>query len=90
VTLTELGRDEEGRAAVSFRAPNGSVSIACRYDEPIRFLQVFSGDTLASHRRHGLALEPYTCAPDAFNNRLGLIRLEPGAAVAVRWSVGAE
>jgi aldose 1-epimerase len=90
VTLTDLDRDENGRAAVNFRSPDGSISITCQYDEPIRFLQLFSGDTLTAHRREGLAIEPCTCPPDSFNNEVGLIRLSPGGSVTVRWTIRAE
>jgi aldose 1-epimerase len=90
VTLTALGRDEEGRAVANLRSPDGSVSITCKYEEPIQFVQIFSGDTLETHRREGLAIEPYTCPPDAFNNGVGLIRLSPGGSVTVRWTVTVE
>jgi aldose 1-epimerase len=41
------------------------------------FLQVFSGD-LPDVQRRGLAVEPMTCAPNAFRSGDGLLRLEPG------------
>jgi len=87
VTLTELARDDEGKAVVNLLARDGSISITCKYDEPIRYVQLYTGDTLGSHRREGVAIEPYTCAPDAFNNGLGLIRLAPGASLRVRWTI---
>jgi len=90
VTLTDLARDREGRATANFRSPDGAVSITCKYDESIKYLQVFTGDTLSSHRREGLAIEPYSCAPDAFNNGLGLIRLAPGESTRLRWTISAE
>jgi len=47
------------------------------------YLQVFSGDSLApERRRRGLAVEPMSCAPDAFNSGAGLVVLDPGE----RWS----
>ncbi len=90
VTLTDLAHDAEGRASANFRSPDGAISITCRYDEPIRYLQVYSGDTLSAHKREGLAIEPCTCPPDAFNNGVGLISLAPGASVSVRWSISAD
>lgn len=91
VTLTDLARDADGRASANLRAPDGSISITCRYDEPVRFLQLFSGDTLAAeHRRKGLAIEPLTCAPNSFNNGIGLDRLEPGGSAHMRWTVTAQ
>ena len=90
VTLTDLARDENGWATANFRSPDGGISISCKYDAAVGYLQVFTGDTLTSHRRHGLAIEPYTCAPDAFNNGLGLIPLAPGASTSVHWGISAE
>ena len=90
VTLTDLARDDEGRAVTNLRAHDGSFSVTCKYDEPIKFVQLFTGDTLPSHQREGVAIEPYTCAPDAFNNGLGLIRLAPGASQRVRWTISAD
>lgn len=49
------------------------------WDSDFGFLQCFSGDSLApARRRRGLAAEPMTCAPDAFNSGDGLIRLRRG------------
>lgn len=49
------------------------------WDSEFSFLQCFSGDSLPpTRRRRGLAVEPMTCAPDAFNSFDGLIRLGPG------------
>lgn len=46
------------------------------------FLQVFTPPD-----RNALAIEPMTCGPDAFNNKEGLIRLEPGAVAKASFSV---
>lgn len=88
VTLADLERDDNGRAVVKFHRGDGDISITCKYDDPIKYVQLYTGDTLGSHRR-GVAVEPYTCAPDAFNNGLGLILLAPGASVRVRWTLSA-
>jgi aldose 1-epimerase len=89
VTLTDLARDDEGKVVANLRAPDGGVSVTCKYDEPINYVQLYTGDTLGEHQREGVAIEPYTCAPDAFNNGLGLIRLAPAASVRVRWTISA-
>ncbi|HWU31187.1 MAG TPA: galactose mutarotase, partial [Microbacterium sp.] len=39
--------------------------------------------------RRGLAVEPMTCPPDAFNSGTDLIVLEPGAAHTAGWSIRA-
>jgi aldose 1-epimerase len=88
-TLADLARDSEGGAAVHYGAADGGVSITCTYYEPIKFVQLYSGDTLPAGRRRSLAIEPYTCVPDAFNNGIGLIHVQPGGEVKVRWTVAA-
>ncbi|MEQ7739853.1 aldose epimerase, partial [Escherichia coli] len=35
----------------------------------------------------GLAVEPMTCPPNAFNSGVDLIRLEPGGTCAATWSI---
>jgi aldose 1-epimerase len=55
------------------------------------FVMVFTGDTLApERRRRGLAVEPMTCAPDAFNSGDGLLTIRPGGSVEGRWGIGRE
>jgi len=46
------------------------------------FLQVYTPST-----RDSIAFEPMTCAPDALNNKQGLIRLAPGKSISLRWGV---
>jgi len=50
---------------------------------------VYTADTLAepARRRAGIAIEPMTCAPDAFNSGNGLLALVPGASFAGRWGL---
>jgi hypothetical protein len=38
-----------------------------------------------SRRRRGLAVEPMTCAPNAFQSSDGLVRLDPGQSLTTRW-----
>jgi aldose 1-epimerase len=47
---------------------------------------VFTGDHPAVERR-GLAVEPMTCAPNAFRSGDGLRRLEPGASFTASWGI---
>jgi aldose 1-epimerase len=54
------------------------------------YLQVFTADAVApERRRRGLALEPMSCAPDAFNSGDGLTLLAPGDYRSGTWSVRA-
>ena len=58
-------------------------------DAAYPYLQIFTGDTLPQpeRRRTGLAVEPMTCAPDAFNSGEGLITLEPGQSHTAQWGI---
>jgi aldose 1-epimerase len=87
VTLADLIPDDQGQVVVQFRSATGGASVTLRYDEPIRFVQVYTGDTLPSGQRTGVAVEPYTCAPDAFNNGMGLAHLAPGASMRAHWTL---
>lgn len=81
---------ENGWASVTLSAPAGTPGITISMDSTHPFLQIFSGDTLgAAARRRGLAIEPYTCAPNAFNNGLGLRALQPGESFSSVWRVSA-
>ena len=59
------------------------------YSRRIPYLMVFTGDALpdANRRRTGLAVEPMTCAPNAFRTGDGLVVLEPGASRSGEWGI---
>jgi aldose 1-epimerase len=57
-------------------------------DAHYRYVQAFSGDTLAAaRRRRGLAIEPMTCPPDAFRTGTDLIVLQPDETCTLAWGV---
>jgi len=57
-------------------------------DASYRYVQVFSGDTLApARRRCGLAVEPMTCPPNAFRTGADLIVLQPGESRSLAWGL---
>jgi aldose 1-epimerase len=56
------------------------------FEEPFRYVQLFTGDHPDVERR-GLAVEPMTCPPNAFNTGEGLIVLEPGETFRGRWGI---
>lgn len=91
VAYTGLARDADGRAGVRLSAPNGD-AVSLWSNEAYPFLQLYTGDTLPElgRRRAGLAVEPMTCAPDAFNSGNGLITLEPGEAHHAEWGIQPE
>lgn len=79
--LVEHGR---GAAEVSTRA--GATQLW--FDETFRYLQVFTRDDVGG-AGPAVAIEPMTCAPDAFNSGDGLIVLEPGTGWSGSWGITA-
>jgi aldose 1-epimerase len=82
---TDLDRDESGRCRVELSAGDGR-GVTLWVDETYPYLMLFTGDRPDVQRR-GLAVEPMTCAPDAFRSGAGLIRLEPGASMTTAWGI---
>jgi aldose 1-epimerase len=88
--FTDLLRDPDGFARVELAAPGGSPKISLLMDRAYQVVQLFTGDGLpAPERRRALAVEPYTCAPNAFNNGIGLRVLEPGGCFSSVWEIAA-
>ncbi|MBX6391279.1 MAG: aldose 1-epimerase family protein [Frankia sp.] len=77
----ELARDDDGLARVRLAAQAGPAgpAVTVWMDQAWPYVQVFTSDTLdPADRRRGIAVEPVTCAPNAFNTGAGLRVLEPG------------
>jgi len=89
---TDLVRDGDGFARVVLAAVGGQLSVTLFLDRAFGFLQVYTGDTLAGPpgRRRGLAVEPCTCATDAFNNGMGLRVLHTGETTTGIWGVSVD
>jgi aldose 1-epimerase len=84
----DLERDHDGVGRVALEHPDGSPRITVWVNAGFRFVMVFTGDTLEpARRRRGVAIEPMTCAPDAFRSGLGLQVLEPGEQSTALWGV---
>jgi aldose 1-epimerase len=75
-----LHRDGDGRARVRLAPPAGP-AVTVWMDAAFRFVHVYTADAVddPARARAGIAIEPVTCAPDAFNSGAGLEVLEPGA-----------
>ncbi|HLG73203.1 MAG TPA: aldose 1-epimerase family protein [Chloroflexota bacterium] len=81
----QLARDDDGLARVRL---SGQRTVTLWLDSSFYYVQAFTGDTVTpSRRRQGLAIEPMSCAPDAFNNGLGLRVLEPGESLPTTWGI---
>ena len=84
--FARLERDAGGLAWSSLRF--GSEAIRLWQDAAFGFVHAYTADTLPeAQRRHSVALEPMTCAPDAFNSGDGLRVLGPGDSFRGRWGV---
>ncbi len=80
--FTDLEREEDGLARVELDGTTLWV------DESYPYLMVFTGDALPdAERRRSIAVEPMTCAPNAFASGDGLVVLEPGEEHAAAWGI---
>lgn len=86
---TGLALDRAGHGVVRLAHPSGRHGIDVRLVEGIRYVQVYTGDTLAEpgRRRRGVAVEPMSCPADAFRTGTALTVLEPGARHVFRWGL---
>jgi aldose 1-epimerase len=88
--FTDIAFDGGGQARVLVRDPGGT-GVGMSWDRTCQWLQVHTADKLpTAPNRLGLAVEPMTCPPDAFNSGVDLIRLEPGATHEASWSIFAR
>jgi aldose 1-epimerase len=85
--FTDLARDDDGRARVRLRDPDGGAEVTLWVDESYGYLMLFTGDTRPDVNRRSLAVEPMTCPPNAFRTGDSLIRLEPGASTTSNWGI---
>jgi aldose 1-epimerase len=79
----DLERDADGLARATLVAGEGGRAVTVWMDAHFRFLHVFTSAA-------GIAIEPMTCAPDAFNSGDGLLALAPGASFAGRWGLNTQ
>lgn len=85
--FTDLDRDQDGLARVRLRDPEGGSRLTLWVDDGYRYVMVFSGDPLPDVARRSVAVEPMTCAPNAFRTGDGLVRLEPGRSFICTWGL---
>jgi aldose 1-epimerase len=85
--FTDLEFDGGGRAQLIARDPGGT-GVGMAWDRACPWLQVHTADKPApAANRLGLAVEPMTCPPDAFNSGQDLVQLEPGSSHQAGWSI---
>lgn len=85
---TSLLAGPDGARRVRLLAPDRS-GVEMSWGDELDWLQIHTADRPDASSRTGLAVEPMTCAPDAFNSGAGLIELDPGASTSASWSIAA-
>ncbi len=86
--FTGLAADDDGRSRALVRDRSGG-GVAMTWDpSECPWVQVHTADRPgdAAHRA-GLAVEPMTCPPDAFNSGVDLVTLAPGASHSTTWTI---
>jgi aldose 1-epimerase len=87
--FTGLTRDASGVASVTVRSQDGT-GTEMSWDAACPWVQVHTADNPGSDaHRAGLAVEPMTCPPDAFNSGVDLIVLDPGESATAGWDIRA-
>ena len=88
--FTNVIEDADGRWRVTLTHPRTRRAVSLWADATAYpWLQVFTGDSLppAARRTSGIAVEPMTCPPDAFNSGDDLLVLAPGQEFAAPWGI---
>lgn len=73
------------RWEVRLTDPQNTMAVWLRSNQP--WIQIYSGEKL---ERKGLAVEPMSCPPDAFNSGVDLVVLGPGDAHLMSFEIGCE
>ena len=76
---------QEAPWEVRLTSPNQRMTAWLRSSQP--WIQIYSGEKLS---RSGLAVEPMSCPPDAFNSAIGLVRLSPGESHQLWFAIGGD
>ena len=82
-------RDPDGKLRISLTESSNRHGVTVWMDKAFEYVVIYSGDPLPdSRRRRSLAIEPMTCATDAFNHPgWGMVALPPGETFAAAWGV---
>ncbi|MEJ1921787.1 aldose 1-epimerase family protein [Microbacterium sp. KHB019] len=87
--FTGLDRTDD-LAEVRVTASDGT-GVSMSWDRGCPWVQIHTADnpTLPAAHRAGLAVEPMTCPPDAFNSGVDLVTLAPGDEHYASWRISA-
>lgn len=84
----QLERDPDGMATAALRDVKSGRLVEVVIDRSFSAVVVYTGDAIADAPRRAFAIEPMTCATDAFNHpEWGLKRLVPGETFSGRYQV---
>ena len=86
--FTGLRRDTSGIATVTVTDPGGT-GVAMTFGEECGWVQIHTADLDPVRPRIGLAVEPMTCPPDAFNTGRDLLLIAPGESATASWVITA-
>jgi aldose 1-epimerase len=87
--FTGLQRGADVRAWVRLWDERAESGVGLWMDDRYPYCMLFTGDSLPEkqRRRRSVAVEPMTCAPNAFASGDGLITLAQGESVTSRWGI---
>lgn len=87
--FTDIRRGGDGEARVRLTDSAGH-GVEIRFDDRCGWVQVHTADQPNRQlTRLGLAVEPMTCPPAAFQSGEDVLVIEPGAAVSASWTIAA-
>jgi aldose 1-epimerase len=81
--------DSDGLIRVHLQAPGGDPLVTLWMEVVYKFLMVFTADAIPqpARQRRSIAIEPMTCAPNAFRTGDGLTVLQPGQSWSGSWGI---
>ena len=87
--FTAIDADANGWATITVTDANGH-GVELRWDAQAPWVQIYSSDAQpTATRRQGLAIEPMTCPPDAFNSGTDLRIVPAGGTTELEWRLRA-
>jgi aldose 1-epimerase len=87
--FANLVPDSDGLIRVHLQAPGGDPRVTLWMEPVYKFLMVYTPDAIPdwARRRRSIAIEPMTCAPNAFRSGDGLVVLQPGESRSSSWGI---
>jgi aldose 1-epimerase len=87
--FTGVERDGDGDGVVTVVHPSTGTGVGVRFGADSPWVQVHTGDVpeAPESSRIGLAVEPMTCPPGAFNSATDVLELGAGETAEVAWEI---